>query len=75
MSLTPLSGVSIQRDDVSPSEFDQGCILFLKKREHVLHTHWRSSGVEEGGLRHPALVIRKDGPQSDQITICIVRKP
>lgn len=72
MSLAPLSTAPPRRGDVSPSDFSQGCILFIKKREHVLDTHLRSSGIEEEGLRHPALVIQKEGLRDSQIIICPV---
>ncbi|KAA6410298.1 MAG: hypothetical protein FRX48_05719 [Lasallia pustulata] len=69
MSSAPLSTAPPHRGDVSLSDFHQGCILFLKKREQVLNTHFDSSGIQEVDLDHPALVIQTGGPW---VEICLL---
>ncbi|KAI9730429.1 MAG: hypothetical protein M1834_005939 [Cirrosporium novae-zelandiae] len=45
--------------DVSKRDVQPGYILFIKKRERIETRYFEESGIDEGGLRHPCLVIAK----------------
>jgi hypothetical protein len=57
---------------ILPSDCHPSYILYLKKKEHILHDDFIESGLHIDALAHPALVIRKESQKPSHVRICIV---
>lgn len=60
-----------RRTSILPSDCRSSCILYRRKKEHILFDDFIESGIQIGGLAHPALIFRKEIHKPSYVRIYI----